>query len=73
MDARLEQLYFPLGRDDDEEQLLAAQPEQREERSEDPDAWEDNDDEWNKEVEYFADPDSTASWERGLVPGDLVP
>jgi hypothetical protein len=34
MDARLEKLYFPLGRDDDEEQLLAAQPEQREEWAE---------------------------------------
>jgi hypothetical protein len=62
MDVRLEQLYFPNGReerDDDAEEPIAAEAEQREEQAEDPDAWEEQEDEWDAVVEWFAEPDST--------------
>jgi hypothetical protein len=60
MDARLERLYFPLGRgegDAEEEEPIAA--EQREERAEDPAAWEEQEDEWDAVVDWFVEPDST--------------
>jgi hypothetical protein len=62
MDASLEKLYYPNGReesDDDEEGPVAAAPEQREERPEDPAAWEDQEDEWDAVVDWFAEPEST--------------